>query len=272
MGKSKWWKNKETGEVVLQVGSNRRNLGTVFYRVRSGETFSETKLKFFSSHTEIKASGFPSLKPKEFKPRYAIYDHWSDGEAFVMEFEPGKFKVVMKDGREILREGGVSRYFTRFFNDGSWPLVSEAEALARLDKPKPPVPAAEQFGPGPWYGGGLTYRQASFREGYGFYAFSNKTKEFVGWVSYEVVRHLRDLNMVSKERPRNTESIDCQASAILDVPKKAFTPKKVLVEWAIQYNVKPHLSYRTHLFPEGVYPKEPNAKFFKTGRTVEVPE
>jgi hypothetical protein len=126
-----------------------------------------------------------------------------------------------KDGLEILRDEGTCKYFAKFFNDGSWPLVSEAEALTRLDKPKPSMPAAEQFGPGPWYGGGLIYHQASFQEGYGFYAFSNKTKEFVGWVSYEVVRHLRDLNMVSKERPRNTESIDCQASAILDVPKKA---------------------------------------------------
>jgi hypothetical protein len=264
-----WYKNQITGEVVFKCGSND---GQVFYRVRSGETKYERKPDFFAKYKPIKASGFPPLKPKEFKPRYAVYDHWSGGEAFVMEFEPGKFKVVLKDGREILREGGVSRYFTRFFEDGSWKIVSEAEALTRLDKPKPPVPAAEQFGPGPWYGGGLIYHRASFQEGYGFYAFSNKTKEFVGWVSYEVVRHLRDLNMVSKERPISTESIAGKASAVLDVPKKAFTPKKVLVEWAIQYNVKPHLSYRTHLFPEGVYPKEPNAKFFKTGRTVEVPE
>jgi DNA-binding protein H-NS len=65
MGKSKWWKNKETGEVVLQTGSNRQNMGTVFYRVRSGETFSEAKSKFFSSHAQIEASGFPAEKPKE---------------------------------------------------------------------------------------------------------------------------------------------------------------------------------------------------------------
>jgi len=269
MSKSKWWKNKETGEVVLQTGSNRQNMGTVFYRVRSGETFSEAKSEFFSSHIQIEASGFPAEKPKEFKPRYAVYDHWSGGEAFVMEFEPGKFKAVLKDGQEFLREGGIGRYFARFFEDGSWKVVSEEEALARLDKSKPPVPAAEQFGPGPWYGGGLTYRQASFMDGYGFYAFNNKTKEHVGWVAYGVVQHLWDLGMVSKERPISTESIAGKASAVLDVPKKALKPKKVLVEWAVASGSLG--CHYTELWPEGVSPAA-GQKFFKTGRTVEVQE
>lgn len=138
MSKRKWWKNKETGEVVLQTGSNRQNMGTVFYRVRSGETLSETKQKFFSSHIEIKASGFPPLKPKEFKPRYAIYDRWSWGEAFVTEFEPGRFKVVMEDGQEVQLDEDVCKSFTRFFEDGSWRVVPEAEAMARLNKPVAP--------------------------------------------------------------------------------------------------------------------------------------
>lgn len=273
MSKQKWYKNKETGEVVLQTGSNRQNMGTVFYRVRSGETFSETKSKFFSSHTQIEASGFPAEKPYEFKPRYAVYDKWSGGEAFVMEFEPGKFKVVMKDCREILRDEDTCKRFAYLFRNGWWKIVPEAEALARLDKPKPPVPAAEQFGPGPWYGSGLTYRQASFQEDYGFYVFNSKTKEHVGWVSYEVVQHLWDLGMVVDVRPR-TESIVGQVSAILDLakmatirPKDVKPKKKVLVEWAIQQCSK---GYTLELWDAGY--ELPGPGKFKTGRTVEVPE
>lgn len=263
MSKSKWWKNKETGEVVLQTGSNRQNMGTVFYRVRSGETFSETKSKFFSSHAQIEASGFPAERVKEFKRRYAVYDRWSQGEAFVVEFEPGKFKVVMKDGREIFRDEATCKHFAEFFRDGWWKLVSEAEALSLLDKPKPPVPAAEQFGTGPWYGAGLKYIYGPV----GFYVYKNGST--IGWVAYEVVQNLWNLGMISKERPKSAIE---QVSAILDVPKTAFKPKKVLVEWAIRLKATPNEAYYTRLFPEGASPAVARQKCFKTGRTVEVPE
>lgn len=128
-----WYKNSYTGDVVFLCGSNDSQ---VFYRVRSGETTYERKPDFYLKYKPIKASGFPPVKPKEFKPRYAVCDRWSEGEAYVEEFEPGKFKVVMKDGREVLRDRATCRYFTKFFKDGSWKVVPEAEAKARLDKPK----------------------------------------------------------------------------------------------------------------------------------------
>jgi len=76
--------------------------------------------------------------------------------------------------------------------------------------------------------------------------------------------------MVSKERPISTESIAGKASAVLDVPKTAFTPKKVLVEWAFPKEVG--VRYYTELWPEGASPAVAGQKCFKTGRTVEVPE
>ena len=265
MSKSKWFKNKETGEVVYREGYTQS--GAVVVRSRDRTLKWVGHVDFRNWYTPTNTSGFPPVKPKtEFKPRYATYPHWSEGEAFVQEFEPGKFKVVMKDGGEVVRPEAW-KYFKKFFEEGSWTVVSEEEALARLDKPRAPVPAAEQFGPGPWYGSGLTYRQASFQDGYGFYVFTHKTKEHVGWVSYEVVRSLWDLNMVSKERPRAEESIVGKASEVLDAPAKMLKPKKILVEWAVSLGTDGPYVYE--LYPEGRNVTLPNS--FKTGRTVEVP-
>ena len=282
-----WYKCKKSGVVVFCEGVGQCER-TVVVRDRYRALSWLTRDHFADEFEPIKASGFPPVKPKtEFKPRYATYHLWSEGEAFVQEFEPGKFKVVMKDGGEVVRPEAW-KYFKKFFEEGSWTVVSEEEALARLDKPKAPVPAAEQFGPGPWYGGGLTYRQASFQTGYGFYVFTHKTKEHVGWVSYEVVRSLWDLNMVSKERPRTEESIVGKASEVLDAPVDAAKvlktaidlspelweglakkPKKLLVEWAVPVDKTGYHS--CELWPEGATPVF-RINAVKTGRTVEVPQ
>lgn len=129
-----WYKNQSTGEVVFAYGSNDNS---IFYRVRSGETKYERKPDFFRFHLAIRASGFPPLKPKDFKPRYAVLDTWHT-EAYVEEFAPGRFKIVCKDGEETI-EPLTWKTFAKFFDDGTYKLVSEAEAKVRLDKPKTAV-------------------------------------------------------------------------------------------------------------------------------------
>jgi hypothetical protein len=134
MSKSKWFKNKETGEVVYREGYTPS--GAVVVRSWDRTLKWVGPVDFRNWYTPTSTSGFPPVKPKaEFKPRYATYPHWSCNEAFVKEYEPGKFKVVLKDGSEVENIGAASS-FAKFFEDGSWTVVSEEEALARLDKPK----------------------------------------------------------------------------------------------------------------------------------------
>lgn len=264
-----WYKNKTSNEVLFCEGRGHCDKAVVV-RNRDGSRTWMWKSNLAELYEPIKASGFPSLKPKEFKPRYAVYHLWSDGEAFVLEFEPGKFKVVMKDGREILRDEGTCKYFAKFFENGSWKLIPEAEALARLDKPKPPVPAAEQFDPRRnYYGLDVEYHATIGGEMFYVTRPGGSALRHRGAVHASVVRNLWDLGMVVDVRPRNTESIVGQASAVLDVPKDVKPKKKVLVEWAVASGSLG--CHYTELWPEGVSPAA-GQKRFKTGRTVEVPE
>lgn len=198
------------------------------------------------------------------------FKHKESGEVFYREGYTRANAVVVRDRDRKLKWVSMTDF-------RSWYTPADVSGFPSL-KPKPPVPAAEQFGPGPWYGYGLTYRQASFQEDYGFYVFNSKTKEHVGWGSYEVVRHLWGLGMVNKEGPRSTESIVGQASAVMDLakmatirPKDVKPKKKVLVEWAIQMISDPG-EFCCRFFPEGYTPNYNHQKHFKTGRAVEVPE
>lgn len=283
MSKSKWFKNKETGEVVYREGYTK--CGSVVVRSRDRTLKWVGPVDFRNWYTPTNTSGFPPVRPK---PEFNPYSKYYEKVGFFVPCAYTDKRFAYYEYLDTVEVGYLfAGYRTVEFVETLFRLGMLTTELQRkpFEMVKPAKPKFEH---------GKTYRCIATGDEYrpigGFPTGYVCNTFYVGSASME--RLVAEGKLITNEEFQKAAQaaisgpalpIVGKASKVLKAvidrnPKlrsdlaKMLKPKKILVEWAIRLKATPNESYYLRLFPEGATPALSGQKFFKTGRTVEVPQ